>query len=83
MNKEELIKLKQELRDLHLRQILTGEIQGPITGHASIDKPWLKFYTKEQIKTNMPKMTAYQYLYQKNNKYLGRTALSYFSSKIT
>lgn len=83
MNKEELIKLKQELRDLHLRQILTGEIQGPITGHASIDKPWLKFYTKEQIKTNMPKMTAYQYLYQKNNKYLGRTALSYFGRKIS
>ena len=61
MNKEALIKLKQELsklsdleeeqRDLYLRQLLTGEMQGPLTGYASIDKPWLKYYTEEQIKT--------------------------------
>lgn len=93
MNKADLIKLKQELsklsyleqeqRDLYLRQLLIGEVQGPLTGHASIDKPWLKYYTEEQIKTDMPKMTVYQYLYQKNNKYLGRTALSYFGRKIS
>ncbi len=93
MNKEALIKLKQELsklsdleeeqRDLYLRQLLTGEMQGPLTGYASIDKPWLKYYTEEQIKTGMPKMTAYQYLYHQNSKYLGRTALSYYGRKIS
>lgn len=93
MNKEDLIKLKEELsklseieqgqRDLYLRQLLTGETQGPLTGHPSIDKPWLKYYTEEQIKTDMPSMSAYSYLYQQNNKYLGRTALSYYGRKIS
>ena len=92
MNKEELLNLKHELsklndldqseRDLYLRQLLTGEIQGPITGYASIDKPWLKYYTEEQIKTDMPRMSAYAYLYKQNSKYLGRTALSYYGRKI-
>ena len=31
----------------------------------------------------MPKMSAYQYLYQQNSKYLGRVALSYYGRKIT
>lgn len=93
MNKEELLRLKEELsklsyseeeqRDLYLRQLLTGEVQGPLTGHPSIDKPWLKYYTQEQIKTRMPKMTAYKFLYEQNKGYLGRTALSYFGKKIT
>ena len=93
MNKEDLIKLKERLsklseeelkeRDLYLRKLANGELQGPLVGHASIDKPWLKYYTTEQIKTNIPRMSAYSYLYQQNNKYLGRTALSYYGRKIT
>lgn len=93
MNKEDLLKLKEELsklsyldqqqRDLYLRQLLTGEVQGPLTGHPSIDKPWLKYYTEDQIKTGIPKMTVYRYLYEQNKDYLGRTALTYFGRKIT
>lgn len=93
MNKEDLLRLKKKLskltyleeeqRDLYLRQLLTGEVQGPLTGHPSIDKPWLKYYTEEQIKTKLPKMTVYGYLYEQNKKYLGRTALTYFGRKIT
>lgn len=93
MNKEALIELKEKLsklndleqkqRDLHLRGLATGEIQGPPTGHASIDKPWLKYYTPEQIETDMPKKTVYSYLYEQNSKYLGRTALKYYGRKIS
>lgn len=93
MNKEALIKLKEELgklsyleqeqRDLYLRQLSIGEVQGPPTGYPSIDKPWLKYYTEEQIKTKVPKMSVYRYLYEQNKDYLGRTALSYFGKKIT
>ena len=72
MTKEELIELRDELltikeeekeRDLHLKSLATGSVQGPCVGRPSVDKPWLKYYTDEQIKTDMPNMSAYQYLY--------------------
>jgi len=31
-------------RDLYLRKVALGEIEGKSTGYASIDKPWLKYY---------------------------------------
>ena len=67
---------------MYLKQLLEGKIQGPLTGHPSIDKPWLKYYTDEQIKTDMPQMSAYRYLFEQNKKYLSRTALSYYGRKI-
>ena len=92
MTKEKLIELKEKLsklsseerkqRELYLRGLATGEIQGPPTGYPSIDKPWLKYYTEDQINTEMPKMSIYRYMYEQNKKYLGRTALSYFGRKI-
>lgn len=93
MNKDALIKLKEQIsklsyleekqRNLYLKQLLEGKIQGPLTGHPSIDKPWLKYYTDEQIKTDMPQMSAYKYLFEQNKKYLSRTALSYYGRNIT
>ena len=95
MTKEQLIELKEKLsklseeekkqRDQYLRQLATGEIQGPPTGYASIDKPWLKYYTEEQVSQDMPQMSIYRYLYENNKAYhyLGRTALSYYGRKIT
>lgn len=38
----------------------------PLTGYPSIDKPWLKYYTEEQINAPLPHMTAYEYLRQQN-----------------
>lgn len=35
---------EQILRNLYLRKLSLGEIQGPPTGYASIDKPWLSNY---------------------------------------
>ena len=93
MEKSALIKLKEQLsklsyfeekqRNLYLKQLLENEIQGPLTGIPSIDKPWLKYYTNEQIETDMPKMSAYKYLFERNKKFLGRIALSYYGKKIT
>lgn len=37
-----------------------------MTGYPSIDKPWLKYYTDEQINAPLPHMTAYEYLRQQN-----------------
>lgn len=69
--------------DLYLRDLLLGKIKGPLTGFPSKDKPWLKYYTEEAIKFNMPSMTIYNYLFENNKKYMYRTALNYFGRKIT
>lgn len=45
------------------------------TGYPSIDKPWLKYYTKEQINAPLPHMTAYEYLKQQNTEHLDYLAI--------
>lgn len=92
MNKDTLMDLKEQLsklsyleekqRDLYLKQLLEGKIQGLLTGHPSIDKPWLKYYTNKQIQADMPQMSVYRYLFEQNKNYLSRTALSYYGRKI-
>lgn len=93
MNKEDLKLLKEKLsklnekeikqRDLYLRSLAKGNIQGPSTEYASINKPWLKYYSEENINIDIPKMTCYDYLYKCNSEYLNRVALNYFGRKIT
>lgn len=46
-----------------------------LTGYPSVDKPWLKYYTQEQINAPLPHMTAYEYLKQQNAERLGYTAI--------
>lgn len=54
-----------------------------LTGYPSIDKPWLKYYSEEAIKTDMPKCTIYDYLYESNKNHLGNIALEYMGKRIT
>ncbi len=74
---------RKKLRDLYLRDISLGNICGPITGYASIDKPWLKYYEKIGITKEIPKVKAYDLIHNKyaNNKEL--ISLNYFGKKIT
>ncbi len=74
---------EQKLRDLYLRNLALGKIQGPSTGYASIDKPWLQWYSEESINTTLPEMTCFDYLYQCNSKFLNNCALNYFGRKIS
>ncbi len=93
MKKEDLKILKEKLsklneiekkeRDNYLSKISSGKLHGPQVGYASIDKPWLKYYSSEDINTDIPQMTCYDYLYSCNSKYLDRIALSYFGRKIS
>lgn len=53
-------------RDLYLRKLGTGEIQGPPTGYASIDKPNLRHYKEEHIKAPLPYMTITEYFEECN-----------------
>lgn len=54
-----------------------------LTGYASIDKPWLKYYSDDLINKKLPEMNVNDYVYQNNKKHLGRIALNYFGNKIT
>ena len=53
-----------------------------LTGYPSIDKPWLKYYTEEQININLPTSTAYQYMRECNQGNLDACALEYLGKKI-
>ncbi len=54
-----------------------------LTGYPSIDRPWLKYYSKEAINTPMPKCSIYEYLYENNKNYMNDIAILYFGKKIT
>ena len=55
----------------------------PKTGYPSIDKPWLKFYSKEAISAPLPTLSLYEYIYEKNRNFPDGIAIRYFGSKIT
>jgi len=84
MEREQLLEYKRQLnilseeesklRDLHLRKLALGEIQGPPVGYASIDKPWLQYYSEEHITNPIPNMTITEYLEQQNQNNLDTLA---------
>lgn len=93
MTQEDLIKLKKKLsklddlenkkRDLYLRKIANGEIYGPLVGYASIDKSWLKYYTKDELETEIPAKTAYRLIYDNNQNNLNQIAFDFLDKQIT
>ena len=54
-----------------------------LTGYPSIDKPWLKYYSQDEINTPIPEKTVYELIYENNRNHLADTALEYFGKKIT
>lgn len=84
--KEKIGKLsleEQKQRNLYLKKLSLGEIQGPGTGYLSIDKPWLKHYSDTAITNDLPLMTAYQYMCYENVDNLKTMAISYYGKKIS
>lgn len=70
-------------KDILQRKILLGEIDGELTGYVSIDKPWLKNYSEDQIRTVFEPKSMYQLMFEKNTNHRDNIALSYFGNKIT
>ena len=93
MTKEEANKFKEKLsklspeemkeRDLYLRKIATGEIQGPMVGDPEIDKPWLKYYDEKDISFDLPNKSVYEFALEANQDNMDNVALEYFGNKIT
>lgn len=54
-----------------------------LTGYASIDKPWLKFYKHGIEKEPEPKMSAYDYVFSNSASYSDVCAINYFNKRIS
>ena len=54
-----------------------------MTGYPSIDRPWLKYYRKEDIDSTLPECSIYEYMYENNKNYPRDIAINYFGRKIT
>lgn len=44
---------EEKLRDLYLRNLALGKVQGCPTGYPNRDKPWLKWYSEDSILTDV------------------------------
>ena len=54
-----------------------------LTGYPSIDKPWLKHYSEQELNMDIPICSLYDYLYSNNKDNLSGYAINYFGTKIT
>lgn len=68
---------------LSKRKKILEEGKGHFTGYPSIDMPWLKYYTEEQILAPIPNMSALDYLKLLNNNNLNFPAIEYLGRQIT
>lgn len=53
-----------------------------LTSYPSIDKPWLKYYTAEDLAIQVPKCTIYQNIYDRNKDFPEDVAILYYGNKI-
>ncbi len=54
-----------------------------LTGYPSIDKPWLKYYSEEAIKADLPNLTIYDYVLRQNEHNMSHVAINYYGANIT
>lgn len=54
-----------------------------LTGYASQDKPWQKYYTEAALNGEIAQCKIYDYLWSANQDYLDGTAIIYFGRKIS
>lgn len=84
--REQLSKLTEEekkKRDLYLKKMADGTLEGPSTGYSSIDKQWLKYYSDDAIESDLPQMTALSYMKENNKDNLNGIALNFFGLKMS
>ena len=86
LSEEELLERNVYLKGLLTKEIdgeLIKEIEGPLTGYASIDKPWLAQHAEEGIRIKSPKKTAYREVKDSNQNNLDGTAINFYGFKTT
>ncbi len=81
---QELIDIIEDEKDKKNKfNNLESPIEGPPVGYNSIDKPWLKNYSEDQIMEDAPLIKFSDYLFKENRKYLSDVAFEYVTEKIT
>lgn len=78
-----LSKEEQIERDKYLKRLAEGEIQGPLLVNESLNKRWLKYYSDEQINSEMPEDTMYNYLIKNTKGFDKQIAIKYFNTSIS
>ena len=68
---------------LSKRKKILEQGTGHFTGYPSIDMPWLKYYTEEQIMAPIPHMSCYDYLRLCNSNNLRNIAMQFGDETIT
>ncbi len=53
------------------------------TGYPSVDRPWLKYFKKEDVQESLPKCTIYQTVLKYNKDFPNDDAINYFGHKIS
>ena len=54
-----------------------------LTGLPSVDKPWLKYYSREAVEAPTPACSLYEFMYACNREHPADTALNYFGHRIS
>lgn len=54
-----------------------------LTGYPSIDKPWLKYYSEEELNYTIPKCKIVDNLYNYIDKYSSEIALEFMNVKVS
>ena len=61
----------------------TGRVGTELTGYPSIDKPWLKYYSEEDLKIEIPDCSMYENMHRHAQKYGKLIAIEYLGKKIS
>lgn len=70
-------------REVYLKQIADGTLQGPSTDVPSLNKDWNQYYSDTALMTTTPKMSMLDYLYVCNKEHLDDVAMDFYGRKIT
>lgn len=62
---------------------MMAERKNTQTGYPSVDKPWLKYYSEENINAALPNCSIYEYMMQNNKDFTSDIAIIYLGRKIT
>ena len=76
-------KMSDEDRNLYFKRVATGEIKAPITGYPYLDRVWLKNYSKDFLREDIPKLTIFEYMKSLNIGHEDLSAINYFCNHIS
>ncbi len=54
-----------------------------LMGYPSIDKPWLKYYSEEALRAELPAGSMFDYVFRRNAEHPNDIALVYYGNKIS